>query len=456
MDHRLFGTDGIRGTPGVYPLTDAVISKLGKACANLLYCQNGTTNHYLKIVIGKDTRLSCETIEKILASNISSCGVEVILAGTIPTPGLAFLTRKLKADMGIMISASHNQAKDNGIKIFSNSGYKLTLAQEEKIEKLVFNGLMELDALPFNSPGLVSQLKDGQRIYIDFLKSHFSDLGLKGLKIVLDCAYGATSNIAPLLFKELGAEVYSVNDQPNGANINLNCGALYPQNSAKLVTKYHADIGFSYDGDADRVILADEKGNLADGDFIMAIISLHLMQKNMLPENTLVITTMSNYGLREAMENAGIRLIQTDVGDRIVTETLLKNKLLLGGEQSGHIIFLNRSTTGDALITSLEILKVMKEANKKLSELSQCMRKFPQVLVNVRVKEKKPFEHIPQVQERISYSESRLNGMGRLLVRYSGTEPLARIMVEGKDQNLIEEIADSLAEQIKKEIGSEN
>jgi len=451
---KLFGTDGIRGTPGEYPLTDAVISKIGKACANILYCERGTTNHYLKIVIGKDTRLSCETIEKILSHSISSCGVEVILAGTVPTPGLAFLTRKLKADMGIMISASHNQAKDNGIKFFSNSGYKLTLSQEEKIERLVFNGLIELDALPFNSVASVSQLKDGQRIYIDFLKAHFPDLGLKGLKIVLDCAYGATSNIAPLLFKELGAQVHSLNDRPNGANINLNCGALYPQNLAKIVSQYNADIGFSYDGDGDRVILSDEKGNILDGDHIMAIIGIDLLQRKQLPDNTIVTTTMSNFGFREAIENAGGRLIQTDVGDRNVAEALIKNNLLLGGEQSGHIIFLNRSSTGDALITSLEILKVMKETNKKLSELSQCMRKLPQVLVNVRVKEKKPFEYIPCIQERISHSESRLNGNGRLLVRYSGTEPVARIMVEGQDEALIKDIADSLAAQIKQELGA--
>lgn len=450
---KLFGTDGIRGTPGEYPLTEAIIFKIGKACANISYRLNGATNLHHTIIIGKDTRLSGEKIEKILANGIASCGVNVLLAGIIPTPGLAFLTRHFKADIGIMISASHNQAKDNGVKFFSKAGYKLSLKNEELIEKLIFSNIVELDALPVNQPGLVSQVKDSQKLYIDFLKSSAKDLELKGLKIVIDCAYGAFSRIAPVIFKELGAEVYSTNDQPNGANINLSCGALYPENMAKLVTRYKADIGFAYDGDGDRVILSDEKGNILDGDYIMAIIGLHLLKRDKLPRNTLVTTVMSNYGLQEVVENAGGRLIQTEVGDRYVTEELLKSNLILGGEQSGHIVFLNQSTTGDAMITCLEILKVIKEAKNELSQLAQCMRKYPQVLINVKVKEKKPFEHIPEVQERISLSNSRLTGNGRLLVRYSGTEPVARIMVEGRDEDLITDIAHSLAEQIRQEIG---
>ena len=454
-NHKLFGTDGIRGTPGAYPLTDAVLSRIGKALPNLLYYQMGTTKQHFKIIIGKDTRLSCERLEKILSHSIISCGVEAILAGILPTPALAFLTRKFKADMGVMISASHNQAKDNGIKFFSHSGYKLASEQEERIERCVFNESIELDALPFNHPVSISEIKDGQRIYIDSLKSKASGLNLNGIKIVLDCAHGSLSHIAPIVFKELGAEVFAINDQPNGININLNCGALYPENLAELISKYNADIGFSFDGDGDRVILSDEKGNLLDGDYIMAIIGLHLMKKNLLPQNTIVTTVMSNYGLQEAIENAGGRLIRTDVGDRNVTESLLKNGLILGGEQSGHIIFLNHATTPDGLITSLEILKVMQETKQKLSQLSQCMRKLPQVLINIKVREKKPFEEIPTLDKRLLYFNNRLNDEGRILLRYSGTEPLARIMVEGSDKNLIEDIANSLAKQIKQEIGIE-
>ena len=457
---KLFGTDGIRGTPGEYPLTDEMLYKIGKACANLLNYQKGVINSRLKIIIGKDTRQSCEKIEKILTDAISSCGIEVILAGTIPTPGLAFLTKRFKADMGIMISASHNKATDNGIKFFSHSGHKLSQKQEKLIEKIIFNASVELGALSLDSAGPASLpagrqacFEEVPRIYIDFLKSKAKDLSLAGLKITVDCAYGALSYIGPAVFQELGAEVHSANNEPDGHNINLNCGALYPENLAKLVVKYNADIGFAYDGDGDRVIIADEEGKILDGDYIMAIIGLHLLKKDLLPKNTIVTTVMSNYGLEEAVVNAGGRLIQTDVGDRNVTETLIENNLILGGEQSGHIVFLNHSTTGDAVIVCLEILKVMKETGKKLSELRQCMSKCPQVLINVKVKEKKPFEQIPQVWERISHCNSRLNGNGRILVRYSGTEPVARIMVEGKNKELIEEIAASLAEGIKQALG---
>jgi len=452
---RLFGTDGIRGIPGEYPLTDEIIFKIGKACADFLSCQKGIINHQLKIVIGKDTRLSGEKIEKILAKSISSCGAKVILVGIIPTPGLSFLVRNLKADMGLMISASHNQAKDNGIKFFSNSGYKISKTYEEKIEELISGYLSDFD-LPLHRSSYISQIEDGKKRYMDFLKSLIPKLDLKGFKIIVDCAYGAVSDIAPLVFKDLGADVISINDQPNGMNINSNCGALYPEDLAKLVTKQNADIGLSFDGDGDRIILSDEKGNVLDGDYIMSIIGLHLLKKNLLPKNTIVTTAMSNYGLKEAIEDAGGKIIYTDVGDRNVTEVLSKNNLNFGGEQSGHIIFLNHSPTPDALITCLEILKVMQETDKRLSELSNCMRKFPQVLINVRVKEKKPLEYIPQVQERISNYEFQLNGNGRLLVRYSGTEPVARIMVEGRDKNLIEDIAESIAGVIQDTLGVHN
>lgn len=452
---RLFGTDGIRGMPGEYPLTDGMIFKIGKASAHLLLSQKNrkkATDGHLKIIVGKDTRSSGQRIEVVLGSGISSYGVDVLLAGVIPTPGLAFLTRELEADMGVMVSASHNRAEENGIKFFSGSGYKLSKTQEDRIEELVFNYPFDFDLSSYNS-GFVSQVEDGVKKYIDFLKLSAPRLGLNGFKIIIDCAYGAVSDIAPLVFEELGAEVISINNQPDGANINLNSGTLHPKNMAGLVTEYKADIGFSFDGDGDRLILADEKGTILDGDYIMAIIGRHLIEKNKLPRRTIVTTVMSNYGLQKAIEDVGGRLIRTKVGDRYVVEACLKNNLSFGGEQAGHIVFLDYFTTGDALITSLQVLKVVKETGKRLSELSQCMCKLPQVLINVKVKEKKPFESVPQVSKAISRSKSRLDKNGRLLVRYSGTESVARIMVEGEDQDFIEEIGSSLAGVIEQAIG---
>lgn len=452
---RLFGTDGIRGIPGEYPLTDGMIFKIGKAVAHFLLCQRlpeRVTDGHPKIIIGKDTRLSGQRIEVVLNSAVTSYGIDVLLAGIIPTPGLAFLTKNLKADMGVMISASHNRAEENGIKFFSNSGYKLSQFEEERLEELIFSYLVAPDLSLYNC-GSVSSIEDGQKRYIDFLISLIPHLDLNGFKIIIDSAYGAVSDIAPMVLKELGAEVISINDRPNGVNINLNCGALHPQNLSKLVRKYKADIGFSFDGDGDRLILADEKGAILDGDYIMAIIGRHLLEKDKLPGRTIVTTVLSNYGLQKTIEDAGGSLLRTDVGDRYVVEACLKNNLSFGGEQSGHIVFLGHSTTCDALVTSLQILKVMKETGKQLSELSRCMRKSPQVLINVKVKVKKPFESVPQVSKAISHSESKLNGNGRLLVRYSGTESVCRIMVEGENQDFIENIGNSLATVIEQEIG---
>ena len=455
---RLFGTDGIRGIPGEYPLTDGMVFKIGKAVAHFLLCQRcpeRVNDGYPKVIVGKDTRLSGQRIEVVLNSAVTSYGIDVLLAGIIPTPGLAFLTKELKADIGVMISASHNRAEENGIKFFSNSGYKLSQFQEERLEEFMFSYPLDSDLSLYNS-GSVSSIEDGQKRYIDFLKSLIPHLDLNGFKIITDCAYGTVSNIASMVFKGLGAEVISINDEPNGVNINLNCGALHPQNLVKLVTKYKADIGFSFDGDGDRLILADENGTILDGDYIMAIIGRYLLEKNKLPKRTVVTTVMSNYGLQKAIEDVGGRLIRTDVGDRYVVEECLKNNLSFGGEQSGHIIFLDHSTTCDALLTSLQLLKVMEETGKQLSELALCMRKSPQVLINVKVKKKKPFESLPRVSEVISHSKSRLNEKGRLLVRYSGTELVARIMVEGENQDFIQEIGSSIAGVIEEEIGYES
>ncbi|MFA6216056.1 MAG: phosphoglucosamine mutase [Candidatus Omnitrophota bacterium] len=451
--NKLFGTDGIRGTPGEYPLTDEMILKIGKAAAQLLHNQRKIGQKHYKIIIGKDTRLSCEVIEKLLVGGISACGVDVSLVGIVSTPGLSFLTRRLKADMGIMISASHNRAEENGIKFFSSSGYKLSDTQEKMMEELVSGSFIDSDKLSVDESGLVTHAHDGERLYIDFLKSKASNLDLSELKIVVDCAHGALYSIAVQLFKELGAKVFVLNDQPNGKNINLNCGALHPENMAKAVLKNKADIGFSYDGDGDRVILSDELGNILDGDFIMAIVGTQLIKENKLPMKSIVATVMSNFGLEEALLKAGGKLIRTDVGDRNVTEALLKNNLIFGGEQAGHIIFLQQSTSGDALIVSLEILKVMQQTGRKLSALSSCMKKYPQILVNIKVKEKKPFEEVPVIRDALKHSLAQLKDNGRILLRYSGTETLARVMVEGKDKAEIDSIAHSLASVIKQELG---
>lgn len=452
---RLFGTDGIRGIPGDYPLTDGMIFKLAKAAAYLLHSQkkrNEPADRKLKVVVGKDTRSSGQRMEVVFLNGISSCGVDALLAGTIPTAGLAFLTKELKADMGVMLSASHNKAEENGIKFFSGDGYKLSRPQEERIEELIFTNFSDSVLSSYGS-GSVCRIEDAQKRYVNFVKSTAPHLNLRGLKVILDCAYGAVSETAPQVFNSLGAEVISLNDRPNGMNINLNCGALHPEKTAKLVTGHKADAGFCFDGDGDRLIIVDNKGNILDGDYIMAIIGSYLIEKNKLPRRTLVTTVMSNYGLQKAIEGAGGKVISTDVGDRCVVEECLKNNLSFGGEQSGHIVFLDHSTTGDALISALQIIKVMKESGKPLSELSQRMRKLPQVLINIKVREKKPLAAMPGVSEVISRSQSRLEGSGRLLVRYSGTEPVARVMVEGENKTFIECIGNSVAAAIEEEIG---
>lgn len=452
---RLFGTDGIRGVPGKYPLTDGMIYKLAKAAAYLLHSQKNhkqATRRNLKIVIGKDTRSSGQRMEVFFLNGITAYGIDALIAGTIPTAGLAFLTKELKADMGVMLSASHNRAEENGIKLFSSDGYKLSRLQEERIEELIFTDFRNSGMASYGS-GVVNRLRDAQKRYISFVKSTSPLLNLGGLRIVLDCAYGALSESAPQVFRDLGAQVLSLNDRPNGMNINLNCGALHPENIAKLVVSHNAAAGFCFDGDGDRIIMVDDKGNILDGDYMMAIIGSYLLEKNKLPRRALVTTVMSNYGLQKAIECAGGRVISTDVGDRCVVEECLKNSLNFGGEQSGHIVFLEHSTTGDALLSSLQILKVMIESGKPLSELSQCMRKLPQVLINIKVREKKPLADIPVVSEVISRSQSRLAGSGRLLVRYSGTEPVARIMVEGENKNFIQTIGNSVAAAIEEEIG---
>ncbi len=453
---KLFGTDGIRGTPGVYPLTEEMISKIGSGIAR--YVKQGLSSPHTKgtvskVMIGKDTRLSGHKIENLLADSITRRGIDVLLAGTITTPGLSFLTKDSEADMGIMISASHNKATDNGIKFFNSKGHKLSCQEEERIEEVIFDSVThDIKNHIHVRKGKVRIIRNAQAKYVKFLTSTIQGMDLKGLRVALDCAFGAASPFAKKLFKKLGAEVYCINDAPQGDNINIG-GAIDPTFIKALVLKTKADIGVAVDGDGDRGILVNEKGEILDGDYTMAIIGRYLLQKNRLPNNTIVGTVMSNYGLKVSLEAIGARMIITPVGDKHVLESLLKNNLNLGGEQSGHIIFLDYLSTPDGLLTALQMLKVMRDAQSTLSELCKCITKYPQTLVNIKVKEKKPFEEMPLVAEKLRRFTEQIKDEGRILLRYSGTENLARVMVEGRNKDLIETIASSLAEQIKQEIG---
>lgn len=448
----LFGTDGIRGTPGVYPLTDGMIYKIGRSAAHLIYYQKRKDTSP-KVIIAKDTRISGNKIEAILAEAITFHGIDVYLAGIIPTPGLSYLVSELNANMGIMISASHNKPTENGLKFFLAGGYKISPKAEEFMEEIIFSNLIRTsNGSLLYKKAKTYPLEDAELIYAKFLTSTLGYSAAEGIKVSVDCAWGATASIAKKVFKKLRTKASFIHDLPKGENINGG-GAVNPGSLRELVLDTSSDIGLAFDGDGDRVILIDHKGNILDGDHILAITSLHLLRNNSLPRNTLVTTVMSNYGLKLAVENAGGKIIFTKVGDKYVLEALLANNLILGGEQSGHIIFLNYSPSPDGLLTALQILKILEETNIPLNELAKCLEKLPQVLVNVKVKTKVPFESVPPIYEAITYYSHKLRERGRLLVRYSGTEDIARIMVEGKDNNLIEDIACSLAGIIQEEIG---
>ncbi|MGE5308810.1 MAG: phosphoglucosamine mutase [Deltaproteobacteria bacterium] len=449
--HKIFGTDGIRGTPGVYPLTDDMLAVISRAIGWKISHSGGRRKP--KAVIGKDTRLSGGKIESILSSHIKSYGADVCCAGTITTPGLSFLSKELKADIGIMISASHNKAQDNGIKFFNSKGHKYRQEEEEEIEDVIFQMLAgSADFLPGKRKGSVIAMKDAQDKYVDFLTGSVGRLDLSGMTVALDCAWGAASPFGRKVFEQLGARVFSIHDKPSGHNINEG-GAVNPTLLKKLVLETEADIGVAVDGDGDRGILVDEKGQVLDGDAILAVIARNMMGNRKLTNNTIVATVMSNVGLKVSLEQSGARMICTDVGDKFVLEALLKNGLNLGGEQSGHIIFLDHLATPDGLLTALQMLRVVRETSTRLSGLRSCITRYPQVLVNVRVKEKRPFAQMPQVLRRLKECEAQLKEQGRILLRYSGTETLARVMVEGSDKTQIEAMAESIAELIRQEIG---
>lgn len=425
---KLFGTDGVRGVANRSPMTSEMLLKIGQALAYVLK----KAGHRPRIVVGKDTRLSGYMLESALATGICSMGADVILVGPVPTPGIAFLTNNMDADAGVVISASHNPYQDNGIKIFSNSGFKLNDDQENKIEELIFSGKLEERLPPSEEIGKAFREDDALGRYIVFLRHTLPrHISLEGMKIVVDCANGATYKVAPTLFREMRAEVISLNVNPDGININLNSGSLYPELISESVLSNGADIGLAFDGDGDRLIAADEKGNIVSGDKIMVICAKYLKETGNLKNNFAVATIMSNMGLSKAFEQLDIKRIEAPVGDRYVLEKMLEHGAVLGGEDSGHILFLDHHTTGDGILTALQLLAIMKNTQKPLSELASVMRTYPQILENITVKEKLDINQIPPIQNAIKEVEEDLGTSGRVLVRYSGTQPMLRIMAEG-------------------------
>jgi len=447
---KLFGTDGVRGVANQDPMTSEMAMRIGRAAAHVF--RDSSRRH--RVVIGKDTRLSGYMIESALTSGLCSMGIDVLLVGPVPTPGIAFLTRSLRADAGVVISASHNPYEDNGIKFFGRDGFKLPDALEAKMEELIFSGAIDTIRPTASEIGKAVRIDDAIGRYNEYVKSSLPrGIDLTGLRVVVDSANGAAYKIGPRILLELGADVISLYDQPNGMNINQGCGSLHPEVISRAVIANRAHVGIAYDGDADRVILCDENGKVVDGDAVMAICALHMIRQGRLKHNTLVATVMSNLGLELALREAGGKLVRAAVGDRYVMEQMLEGGYNLGGEQSGHLIFLDHNTTGDGLITALQIISVMKQDGKPLSELAACMRTYPQVLVNVKVKEKRDLASIPEIASRIGSIEKKLEGTGRLLIRYSGTEPKLRIMLEGDDEAEITRYAEELAELVRKNIG---
>jgi phosphoglucosamine mutase len=438
---RLFGTDGVRGKANT-ELTPELAFKLGKAGAYVL----GKRQEKAKIVIGKDTRISGDMLEAALAAGICSMGVDVLKAGILPTPGIAFLTRTLEASAGVVISASHNPYEDNGIKFFAGSGFKLSDELEDEIEDTL-KRIDELELPSGGDIGSIVEVENASEKYAAFLKK--TSVSLKGLKIILDCANGAAYEVGPKVLADLGAEVIPLYNQPDGININVHCGSTHPEALAKEVLQHGADLGLACDGDADRIIAVDENGNILDGDAIMVICARALKDKGKLAHDSLVVTVMSNMGLHKALRKAGIRILETKVGDRYVMEKLLESGAILGGEQSGHLIFLEHNTTGDGLLSGLQLLSVIKEKKAKLSELAKQMKRFPQVLVNTSVGNKDKIMQNEQVNLKVRAVQESLGEDGRILVRPSGTESLIRVMLEGPDQHELTRLAEEVVKMVR-------
>jgi phosphoglucosamine mutase len=446
---RLFGTDGIRGTVNDHPMTPETVLRVGMASASLLREKYGRN----MILIGKDTRLSGYLIESALTSGICSMGMNVTLVGPIPTPGVAFLTRTLHLDAGIVISASHNPFEDNGIKFFSSEGLKLPDELERRIEELVKDDELLKNRPKGSELGKAYRLDDATGRYIEYIKSTIPrGVTFDGMRIVIDCANGAAYKTTPWLLRELGADVISINNRPDGLNINAGCGSLHLDALRQSVKSNKAVIGIAHDGDADRTIFCDEKGCIVDGDKIMGMWAVEMKRMKALKKDTVVSTVMSNLGLEKYLERNGIKLVRTRVGDRYVVGKMLEGKYNLGGEQSGHIIFLDHNTTGDGPLTAIQVLYLMKKRDTALSKLSKEIELYPQILMNVRVERKHDIRTIPEVEEAIKAAEQRLSGKGRVLVRPSGTEPKIRVMIEGEDPKLIAKLGKDIAKVIKKKM----
>ena len=458
--NKIFGTDGVRGKANVEPVTAETALKLGRAAAHVFKDLNPESRNRKKhqIVIGKDTRLSGYMIENAISSGILSMGVDVLFIGPLPTPGVARITNSLRADAGIVITASHNPYDDNGIKFFSHDGYKLADSIEEQIENLVFSGEIDDVRPTAGAIGKATRIDDALGRYVEYAKRSFTrGQTLEGVTIVVDCGHGAAYKATPCTLRELGADVIVYNNRPDGSNINAECGSLYPEKMCNWVRENGADIGIAHDGDADRVILCDEKGQLIDGDDIMAIATLEMLAEGSLAQNTLVSTVMSNAGLDKAINDAGGKVVRTPVGDKHVIDKMLSEGYNFGGEQSGHLIFSDHASTGDGLVAALQILRIMTSKQKPLSELAQCWTRFPQKLTNLRVTEKKPIEELDNVPALMAKAETALQSDGgRVLLRYSGTEPKVRLLLEGKDTAQLDHWSEKIISSIDAQIGAGN
>jgi phosphoglucosamine mutase len=454
---RIFGTDGVRGRANVEPVTAETALKLGRAAAHVFKNRNGQARNRMRhrIVIGKDTRLSGYMLENAISSGVLSMGVDVIFIGPLPTPGVAYVTRSMRADAGIVITASHNPYEDNGIKFFGPDGYKLDDVTENQIEELVFSGAIEAFRPTASEIGKAVRVDDAIGRYVEQAKSSFpKTLTLEGMRIVVDCGHGASYKTTPMVLQELGAEVIAFGTQPNGTNINRECGSMYPQMLCAKVREYRADLGIAHDGDADRVILCDEAGQLVDGDDIMAISALQMLAEGRLAKNTLVATVMSNAGLDVAIRAAGGEVVRTAVGDKNVIDCMLTHGYNFGGEQSGHLIFRDHSSTGDGLVAALQILGAMRTRGEPLSKLARCWTRYPQLVTNVPVRVKTPFAELEEVLNLVKQAESEVEPKGgRVLLRYSGTEPKARLLIEGPDMEVMERWTSAICGSIRKQVG---
>jgi phosphoglucosamine mutase len=455
---KIFGTDGVRGTANIEPVTAETALRLGRAAGHVFKRLNpkarGAGRH--KIVLGKDTRLSGYMLENALSSGILSMGVDVLFIGPLPTPGVAYVTRSLRADAGIVITASHNPYDDNGIKFFRPDGYKLDDKIEHEIEHLVFSGEIENIRPTADEIGKAVRIDDALGRYIEYVKASFPrGMTLEGMRIVVDCAHGAAYKSTPCVLRELGAEAIVYGNQPDGKNINKDCGSMHPRLICQKIWDHRADLGIAHDGDADRVLLADETGKLIDGDDIMAIAGLDLLGQGKLGQKTVVSTVMSNAGLDAVIQGAGGSVVRTPVGDKNVIDEMLRGGFNFGGEQSGHLIFGDYGTTGDGLVAALQVLRIMRARETPLSKLAQCWTRFPQIVTNIKVREKRAFDELDHLPKLLADAEAELRGQGgRVLLRYSGTEPKARLLIEGRDAALIEKWSHKIAEAVKNQVGA--